>query len=137
MKDRLLIIREMNKAPLQQHAKKLLEQEKQETSESMLYLMQVALQVRENPQMSLYMREVLNHKTCNQLMTDVENLIIASPQRQMLWLVNSEEEALGCNEDLMEQNTLTDLVTTIADNVILYRETIEALERADLDRQDL
>ena len=133
MKDRLLTIREMNKEPLQLHAKKLLRQAKEEPDETDLYLTQIVWKILLDQEILRDVQKWMLPKVFNQWKTDIEELPLKHPKLQMAWLMNSGLTDEENSEEIMNCETLDDLMYLITNNVIYNREAIEAEARSELD----
>lgn len=80
MSDQYLTIQQMNKEPLQQHAKKLLQQEQKVVLETALYLTQVAKLILNNPQIrEEYQNTEMQRQKFYEMTEVVEILSIKEP----------------------------------------------------------
>ena len=135
MSDQYLTIQQMNKEPLQQHAKKLLQQEQKVVSETALYLTQVAELILNNPQIREDYQSTEMWRQMFYEMTDVvEILSIKEPISQMNWMMNDDLTDEENQEEMMNCKTLEELISLIAWNIVFNLDMAETRRMTDLDR---
>jgi len=135
MSDQYLTIQQMNKEPLQQHAKKLLQQEQKVVSEAALYLTQVVELILNNPQIrEEYQSTEMRRQKFYEMMEVVETLLIKEPISQMNWMMNDDLTDEENQEEMMNCKTLEELISLIAWNIVFNLDMAETKRMADLDR---
>ena len=135
MSDQYLTIQQMNKEPLQQHAKKLLQQEQKVVSEAALYLTQVAELILNNPQIrEEYQSTEMWRQKFYEMTEVVETLLIKKPISQMNWMMNDDLTDEENQEEMMSCKTLEELINLIVWNIVFNLDMVEARRMADLDR---
>ena len=135
MSDQYLTIQQMNKEPLQQHAKKLLQQEQKVVLETALYLTQVAKLILNNPQIrEEYQNTEMQRQKFYEMTEVVEILSIKEPISQMNWMMNDDLTDEENQEEMMNCKTLEELISLIAWNIVFNLDMAETKRMADLDR---
>ena len=135
MSDQYLTIQQMNKEPLQQHAKKLLQQEQKVVSEAALYLTQVAELIPNNPQIrEEYQSAEMWRQKFYEMTEVVETLLIKEPISQMNWMMNDDLTDEENQEEMMSCKTLEELINLIVWNIVFNLDMAETRRMADLDR---
>ena len=135
MSDQYLTIQQMNKEPLQQHAKKLLQQEQKVVSEAALYLTQVAELILNNPQIrEEYQSTEMRRQKFYEMTEVVETLLIKEPISQMNWMMNDDLTDEENQEEMMSCKTLEELINLIVWNIVFNLDMVETRRIADLDR---
>jgi len=134
MQDHLSIILEMNKEPLQQHAKKLMEEAEAEVWENELHLMRVAELMWEDYQIRQELEANLRYQIFAQMQMTMEYLNIKHPKIKMWCIMNSELTDEENSEEILDCKTLEELKYLIADNIVNNLMSIETTEMTELDR---
>lgn len=120
MDDKLKLIKELNKSPLQKHARKLLKWEEEDITNDELYLVQVARQITENYYVQEYIRKNIRLLVHDRLIEDLFDMIEKEPAEQLEIMLNKEGD--GSEEDLMDCIELHEMALVIMQTLIDKRE---------------